>query len=407
MNLMLVVNWYPPDRRVPARRWGNIVAEFQKQGINTTVVSAGNGNESETIGSHGEQIIRLPISNQNTAGATGSTSFEKSRVRKSLGKIFSFCCPPILRDFSSIKWFFQYFYEPRLIATASQADVIISSYGPLGPLMLGSILACKAQKTFIIDIRDSFEARDGISCKLGQAISRRIERHLLALARMRITVGDTLAGHLESVYHLKFMSLYNGWTDDDLVYRSPNPDHSLFYAGTIYQHQLDALAIVLQGLIRSQGLRLRIRLLNDNTNGDLLRLIQTLKAEHLVDILPPADNSVIKEEMSSAAAVLVLEDLYAASPWATGTITGKFFGLLASGVPGIVVANPRGELWKLASNSDTLRCAHTLLEFQQALEKITELSPRKMNQTWLSSYSVHTQTKKFIQRLTHAQTSIY
>jgi hypothetical protein len=375
-ELLLLLHRYPPDRRVSARRWGNLVGELERYGTRCTVVAAGGTGFVECEGESGERVIRAGIANGQFGFDRGEPGPRKSLYRKLIRQGVR-GVPPVFLGGSSREWLRAVRHD-RIMLEAANADLVLSSYGPLGPLLAGAYVAARLNKPWIADIRDSFEAKDGDSLNVARAVSRFAERQLLMRANARLTVGDYLASHLSARYQLPFHAIYNGWTPADITERRADltpTEQYLYYAGSIYRHQLGALEVVLKALERYPNLRLRLRVLTDSTAGGLARLIALSNCSDRVDVFPSVDPATVQRELSAALAVLVLEDL-APSPDGPGrgTVTGKLFGLLASGVPGIAVSSPDGEIRSLAALVSHWSGAESPEQIVSALARIDQLT---------------------------------
>lgn len=400
MKLAIVVKWYPPDLRVPARRWGNLVACLQQQGVECTVISAGGGEFSESVGSHGERIIRIPISNFDGAPGEAAPKSALRRLRTAVRKGVFAAVPPVLRELDRREWLEQVRACPLLLDIAKSADGIISSYGPFGPFVLGHRLARRAGKPWIVDIRDSMDFKDGLVLAPARSASRALERRYFRDARLRITIGETLARYLNRLYGTPFHAIYNGWTDADLVERRMVGDGEsayLYYAGSIYSHRLQALEIVLQALKARPELRLKIRLLKDHTQGALRDLINECGVQEQVDLLPPVEQHIVDQELGRARAALVLEDLSGESELMNGIVTGKLLGLLASGIPGFAVSAENGEIRELVREVPGWYGVSTVEQFKGALDDLMRNGARPDAVDRLRDYHMSQQCKKLLQ----------
>jgi hypothetical protein len=346
MKILLIVNRYPPDLRVSARRWGNLVEELMNNNINCTVITNGDLQYRNTIGINGETIFYLPFSN------TYRPSFYKKSLKyskaKSVKSKFRNWIPPVLNNKVAFGWAIKIISFRKLCLTLNNSDYIIISYGPLGPLLSGIILSIICRKRLIIDIRDSFEARDGDINIISKYISRLIEKLLLQQAYLRLSVSNTLSEYLEKTYGLPFNPIYNGWVKSDVLtdIRKSNfsRDVYLYYAGSIYSHQIDAFKILLNSLKYFDNISLKIRLLNDFTNKELKSIVDEEKKYINIEILPATNIENVKKEIADSIGVIVLEAVGTKLDYRAGTVTGKLLGLLVSGKPGIAISSKHGEI---------------------------------------------------------------
>lgn len=399
IRLAIILNWYPPDRRVPARRWGHLVSNLCSMGVDCTVISAGDGKPNDYMGMHGERIIRLPISNH-----AMQTSLEgkakKYSTRRILKMMLSLVVPPLLWNSFNKRWLVQFGSSKVLTKIARESDCIISSYGPLGPFILGWWLARKASKPWIADIRDSFASRDGKTSWLSKSLSRILEGRLLRKAEQRITIGKTLADYLSTTYGVKFEAVYNGWTDTDIVTvrnRNKRKEAYLYYAGSIYEHQIPALAIVFKVIQGTPNVKLKIRLLNDHTRGALTRLINSITVPGKIELLPAVDPKTVNEELADSIGALVVEAINNNDDVRKGTVTGKLISLLASGKPGIAVSSKIGEIRDLVSKVPGWHGVDKVEECQEALDKLLNHHSIDFDPQCLAEFHMSKQAESFLQ----------
>lgn len=405
MRLLIIVNWYPPDQRVAARRWGGLVPELQKIGVDCTVVSAGDGAFWTGLGDAGERIIRLPISNRSADNGVRA-SVMKGQLRSIVKKSVRYFVPLFLRGRDIKIWRDTLSAHPEVTQAAQECDVVVASYGPIAPLLLGRYIASNYNKPSIIDIRDSFQAKEGVAFFLSRKVSRFIERRLLSQANVRITIGKRLASYMANQYGLAFHAIYNGWSDEDAQMQlqdnceGADEDESpyLYYAGTIYQHRLDALVLVLKAL-RNEELRLRIRVLSDNTKQGLQAVVEEHGMVDRVELLPPVSSTAVAEEMSRSCGLLVFENLNS-SELHDGTVTGKLFGLLASGIPGIAVCSPSSEIQEIVAGVEGWSAVSTEADCRHAISALRTDEKRYLgNGEGIRDYSVSMQANNFLSLL--------
>jgi len=400
MRLLIVVPSYPPAISVAARRWSNLLPGLQKEGFDCTVVCAGDGKYKEYTGSSGERVIRVAIANiDKSSGVIFKAATQKRKIKRLLHRVIYAIWPPILRGSSARIWLKQLQSLPELLDIAQSSDYIISSYGPLGPFILGWWLAKKTNKPWIADIRDSFESRDGVVSPFSRKISRFIERFILRQASLRLTVGMNLAKYLSCSYQSEFHAIYNGWSDADRIKRlvqQPYIRPYLYFAGSIYTNRtLPALTLLLRAMKHHQEIKLKVRLLNDYTNGEFSQIINREGREIQIEILPPVSSEIVNHELAQSIGALVLEDISGTSALNNGTVTGKLIGLLASGVPGIAVCSEKSEIRYLVDKVNGWHAADTIQQCQTALEALKLQNSSSPNIEPLDEYSIVNQSKNF------------
>jgi len=405
VRLFILLNWYPPDLRVPARRWGALVAQMESLGVGCTVVSAGEGIYSDHIAPAGERLIRLPISNRDQDFGEAKFSYI-DHVRKRAKRRGASIIPMFLRNNAHKSWLAAIDGCEAVKESLRQCDLIIASYGPMAPLKAGYQLASDYDKPLAIDLRDSFAAKDSNDVFLSRLISRYLEKKLLSEATLRISVGCNLCRYLEDAYGLPFEPIYNGWIDGDVVLPSKiarSQSAYFYYAGTIYPHRLAALSVVLDALRKVQHSVVKIRLLRDSTERGIEHLIAEKGMAERVELLPPAPAYVVAEEMAGSAGILLLENIIP-SKLHDCTVTGKLFGLLASGMPGIAVSSETGEIRAIVQKVDGW---YGVSAVDDCTEALRALSAQIVNTERGSSLAIHeyhaaTQAKKLQSLLTQS-----
>lgn len=399
MNILIIVKWYPPDIHVAARRWANLVQHLTEQGARCTIITAGGTSISPTTGPYGEKIVRLPVSNavRPPLPADGGT---RPTLKRKIARGISWLTPSVVRGLRSNRWDRFLRIHPELGNMAHAADVIVTSFPPIGPLLLGKELARSFRKPWVVDLRDSFEAFDEKTFPLSRLIGRLIEGRLIKSADTRLTISSKLAEYMSSLYEQKFEAVYNGWVDEDRV-ESSGPSSAppyLYYAGTFYHYSVRGLSYILKAMEEHPALRLKMRVLRDKS-GKLQAMLEPLVASGRAEILPPADTETVSRELSGAAGALVLENLEDFRPFQLGTVTGKLLGLLASGIPGIAVSRAEGEIRSLVNATPGWYGVDDQESCNQALSRLLESGPRRPLAEGLQDYHVKRQAERLFHLL--------
>lgn len=395
MKLLLLCEYYPPVQRIPSRRMDALVTSLTMQGHEIVVATPRGHGAGVTIGLNREVIIPVGVSSNKHTEKIVSNRHISFQLR-----LISWIKPSIV-DSTVSRWWCQVTHSKKIKSAAEKADIIFASYGPAGPIWAAKRLSKITGTPFVVDIRDTIESRQlrrGGSLK--RSIDNRIEKWLLSVASDIITVSTDLKTYLSEKYHRHVECVYNGWSEADLL-NNWQPRHSskyLYYAGTVYQHRLDALAILLQALRNHRNLKLRVRLLNSDHNA-IRTLIEKTEVADQVDVLSPVDNNVVNQESRNAAGLVVLEALRNDNPWRTGTITGKLFGLLASGVPGLVVAHKSIEASRLAALAEGWYRVDSVEECEKAIVSLLNVSAPLDNARRLSDYHFSNQFSGLVRRL--------
>jgi glycosyltransferase involved in cell wall biosynthesis len=403
VNLLIIVNWYPPDLRVPARRWGNLVSFLQKAGHQCTVISAGDGNTDSYTGKAGEKIIRVSISNRDIDKEKSEVAVKsKKSIKQQIKEFILRTIPSSWFSKPQNSWLRVLQNTPDILQIAQQSDFIISSYGPMGPFLAGNWLAKKSNQKWVADIRDSFESKGLDKQCIARKIDRFNEKHLLKRACLRLTIGETLANYLCKQYSQEFIAIYNGWSSKDKHFSRDlnNMDNPyLYYAGTIYQHQIPALNVLLKALLHFPQLQLKIRLLKDSTGGDLNDLVGKHNQSNQIIMLPPAQPEIIEEELMQSSGAVVIESIDPSDELRNGTVTGKLLSLLVSGIPGIAVVSKKCEITKLVQKANGWFSLDNVVDCVESIKKILE-EPRLIdNSEVLKEFNMEQQAAKLIKEL--------
>jgi glycosyltransferase involved in cell wall biosynthesis len=403
VKILIIANWYPPDLRVPARRWGNLVAYLQKAGHHCTVISAGDGNQNSYIGNAGENIIRVGISNRDIEKEKPEIAV---KAKKSIKQQLKGC---ILRTIPSSwlskpknSWLRVLQNTPDILQIAQQSDFIISSYGPMGTFMAGNWLAQTFNKKWVADIRDAFESKGSGKFWLAGKLDRFYEKQMLKKAFLKITVGETLANYLSKQYNQEFIAIYNGWSIQDMQssrYLNNTDNPYLYYAGTIYQHQIPALNVLFKALLHFPQLQLKVRLLKDSTGGDLKDLAEKSNQSRQIVFLPPAPPELIEEELMQSSGAIVIESIDSSDELRNGTVTGKLLSLLVSGLPGIAVVSEKCEITKLVQKATGWYSVDNVDDCIVSIIKILEEQKLIDNSEVLKEFNMEQQAAKLIKEL--------
>lgn len=407
MNILIIVNRYPPDIKVAARRWGNLVTYLQQTGHSCTVISAGDGKPETYTGTAGEKVVRVSISNKEIIKGKSELAVKsKMSAKRRLKDFFLRIIPSLSFRAPYDHWKATLQNAPDVLEIARQSDFIISSYGPIGPFWAGRWLAQKTNKKWVADIRDAFESKGTGKFWLARKLDRYNEKQILKKAFLRITVGETLANYLSKQYKQKFIAIYNGWSNQDRLPSriSDNKNNPYFYyAGTIYQHRIHSLSVLLHALQEFPQLKLIIRLLKDSTGGELNALLERCNQSNQIIILPPAPPETIEEELIKSAGVVVIESLDSSDELRNGTVTGKLLGLLVSGIPGIAVVSKNCEITKLIQKANGWYSVDNVDDCIMAIKKVLEERKLVDNSEQLEDLHMKRQASKLVNELINSR----
>jgi glycosyltransferase involved in cell wall biosynthesis len=229
-------------------------------------------------------------------------------------------------------------------------DVIYASSPPLFVGVSGQILSYLFWRPVVLEIRDVWPdtavaagqlARDGKAYVVGRWLERFLYRH----ARQITCVASPMRRYIESQCAVPVTVIYNGvrlqHVPDAVTESSSNDRKTLLYAGNI--GHLQNLGFAIRGFVEWARERhisdWRFRIVGEGSRSNELRqLVDELKAERFVELVPAVPREVINTEMVSADALylgLVESDVL------KYTIPSKLFDYLAAGRP--IVASLQGE----------------------------------------------------------------
>ena len=346
VRVLLLSHDYQNPERVSFRRVGALVRHLSRLGDHVTVASAITG---PAKGEWGEEILCLKTRSK-TDGPVKSISDNGGPKQG-------------MFDRSTPFWIAKFLGFAPLRKAALDADVVMATYGPAGPAWAAYFLSIVTGRPLVLDFRDVPESRTRKNW-LSLGVDRLLESIIIRRAAIVFTVGDVLSEYLDDRHPgQKFYAMYNGWSDGDIEYRDfgGEAENYLYYAGTVYEHRLQAFS-VLCGALASVDVRCKVRLIGNNTS-ELRDIARSCGVENKVEILGRADAATVMVEQSKAKAVLVLESLGVLSGWEAGTVTGKLIGLIASRRPGLAICGENSEIsrivrqfpwWRAASDSQTL-----------------------------------------------------
>ncbi len=387
MVITLFATHYENKLMIASRRWRSLVCCLRKEGVDICVVTSG-AEDQEYLGEYGEIVIVFKSLLAKKDYATGSKA---GQARKVIHTPFPYF------DVSALHWLGAV-RNRRVAFHCSNSDILISTYGPAGAMLVGLWFSRKNNIPWVLDLRDSFQLPASFTLKPLLWLNKKIEKFIVSKAVLRLTVGEVLADYLSDKYRSKFEFIYNGWLETDAIACQQATEIRPFfiYAGSIYGHQLNSLKVFLEGMLTQEEIVLRIRLIKDYS-GRLNEWLAENNFENRVDIYGAIPSDELKKEMHLSTGVLVLEELKPNS-WQKGTVTGKLFSLLVSGVPGVVISHPDVELYTLASKAKGWFCGYDKESARQAVLSVIECDRNELekNQGTFKEYQFTNQSKKLL-----------
>lgn len=390
MKKVLIISYaFPPQNEIASRRFSEMVPFFEKNEwlpyiltTNSTGDLPTNILENSIFRAGYHPGLRLKTSNNTILNLI-------TRLRRNIGfhvRVFG----PQLFQWSNL-----ILKDKELIAKLKNEsfNVIVASFGPPCALRLGHKLAKQLGVPVIYDFRDLgalHEGGDFIQNYFAKQIDSFYEKKYIRNAAALTTVSYGLAEKLQEVYNLKTEVIYNGWARqcDSAVRPSSSfgEEPYIYYAGRFYQHRLDPIFCLLQGL-KDSGYYLVIRSLGPKyMESEIMNKATQCGVKKQVKLLPPASAETIHSEQLNAAVNLVVEDLSTQYKTIKGVLTGKFLQLLVYEAPVLAIARPDSEIGmilnltnkgKLVSSIEELNAFFNGLKQQNdfvANEKVNDFS---------------------------------
>jgi glycosyltransferase involved in cell wall biosynthesis len=228
--------------------------------------------------------------------------------------------------------------------------VIYASSPPLFVGVSGQVLSYLFWRPVVLEIRDVWPdtavaagqlSRDGKA----YAIGRCLERFLYRRARQITCVAKPMRRYIETQCRVPVTVIYNGvrrqHVPDLVMNDSSNDKKTLLYAGNLghLQNLEFAIRCFVEWAAERQISDWRFRIVGEGSRSNELRqLVNEMKAERFVELMPAVPREAVNAEMVSADALylgLVESDVL------KYTIPSKLFDYLAAGRP--IVASLMGE----------------------------------------------------------------
>lgn len=343
-NVLIITRSFPPKNNIAARRFGYMVRYMEEFGWKPWVVTVpSTGDLPVTISE--DQIARIAVPNRSYRADNNAHSVWR-------GLRFRF-------DVLASSWYWSVTSNRQLVDRFPRPDIVLASYGPNSALWLGRYFSRRYGVPWIADFRDPGALRYSARTSLGSRIDSYAERAVLRSASAITTVGATWSEALAQHYDCPTETVYNGFeykgdavgTASGEAQPSASADY-LYYAGTVYEHQLPAMQAVLDAIAHLPEIRLRVRLVGVKDAVDTItHWTATLPFAGRVELLPRCSAATALQEANSALCNLVLGDLMPNDNWTKGHITGKFLELVALKPAVLVVAKRNGEFDEVLSRT--------------------------------------------------------
>lgn len=258
-------------------------------------------------------------------------------------------------------------------------DIILGTFPPCSNIIVARYLAKKLKKPYVAEIRDLIsdynESVGGL--KRSGRLDRLMEYLLLKDAKGIVAVTKGFRDILRNRYSKKkVMTVYNGWDVDSKASADiPQKDRYLYYAGSLYEHRLESLELllhVISEIAPTNSIKMIIRSVGpENLDRKAINMIYNMNLQKRVLLLPSASEEIIRKEQSNAFINIVLSSVHEKDQSLMTTVPGKLYELLKVDAPVLAIVPNISEV------SDILRVTH---------KGIATIDQKEMKDFILSTY---------------------
>ncbi len=278
-------------------------------------------------------------------------------------------------------------------------DIILASYGPATPLLMGNLLSKIIKKPWVADFRDPCSLSNYSASAI---FDRCIDRFLVSSASGIITVSPSLVYLLGNFYNKKTAVVFNGFKAQAPVGRSSKKldkdgKKAIYYAGSLGPCRLDSVKLLIKWLANCgrNDTMFTIRSLGPkDMEAQISKYAKDLRVAHLVNILEAAEDKTVREEAEDADILAVFVELKEDVPHSAGTITGKFLKLLPFGIPILALGRKDSDIGKILNETKAGFLVSDLEQLNAVMEKILSgaVMPRPVRDE-IQKYSSENQCK--------------
>lgn len=251
----------------------------------------------------------------------------------------------------SIGWY-QKIKKELDLSKLKDMDIILGTFPPCSNIIVARYLAKRLRKPYVAEIRDLIsdynESVRGL--KRSRRLDRLMEYLLLKDAEGIVAVTKGFRDILRNRYYgKKMMTVYNGWdadskTSTDILQR----DRYLYYAGSLYEHRLESLELLLHVITEIKSINSVKMILRsvgpENLDRKAKDMICNMNLQERVLLLPSASEEVVRKEQSSAFINVVLSTIHEKDRSLMTTVPGKLYELLQADAPILAVVPDISEI---------------------------------------------------------------
>lgn len=344
MKTVLIVSYFfPPLNNMAAKRFGVMCKYFREYGYQVVVLTSKphvncflhtklDLHVSEKI----HKIIRIGLTGaiyipeSVCAQAVIQWVDKRNRQTRALSE-------------ASLGWYEKVRRELDL-SELKDIDIIIGTYPSMENLFVANYLSRKLKRPFVADIRDLITeySEDTGGRVRGFAEDALVEKMILRNAAGIVPVTNGFGRILKRKYPNKKMRvIFNGWEENPLEEKSQNGVQYLYYAGSLYDHRLESLKLLmdcLKEVAKIKDVRLKIRSVGPKElDMKMRKMIQTAHMESYIEIMEAAEEEIIKKEQAGAYINVVLGSLEEKDKALMTTVPGKLYELLSYRVPVLAI----------------------------------------------------------------------
>lgn len=392
-KLLLISYFFPPINNIAARRWASMIREIETD-FEVFVFSA--GVENVTDEEEGTNIFRF-----------GSISNYVEKVEENkrgiLHTLISRHFTHQIRSFDHTykSWYLKYRKQMDVLFQEIRPDVLLTTFGPIGPSLLGKFFKRKYPSIFwVADLRDSVSILNEDQKNLFQRlIDSRLDKIIHSEADLICTVSNTLSGLLSDFYKKKVFTLYNGFEGNAismLPESARNQSITAYYAGYIYEHRKESFILAAKAF-KSLKIRFKVRLLcSPDEWKEMNQIIEKFSLD-TVELYRPAPSKIIYQEELEADILVILEDLDKSSMVTKGNLTGKLFEYLKFPAPILAVCRTDSEIKNILVETKRGILVDSFEDIINSIGKLRDYKLECISQ--ISTYSRKFQAKSFLNKL--------
>ena len=366
-KILIVTYYFPPLNNMAAKRYGYMCKYMQQCGYEPYILTT-KSNEKAFLQAKLDLKLPLPQNHIMRVGQTGNTT----NLTGALGFLTGLFKSGGLRtlDTQSVSWYEKVKEESikGRFDDLKKFNAIIGTSPPFGNLMVASFLSRKYKIPYIAEIRDlisEYTEPGAKSSILFKKIDNIFERLILSRAKGIVAVTKGFKRILKNKYKKPIATVFNGYEKtSDCEYNNDEkmciPTRGkevkyLYYAGSLYEHRLDSMLLLVQALKeinQHKDIELLVRSIGPRElDIKAMKLIKELGMDDMCKILPAASEDVVRKEQKAAYANVLLGCLDSNNEALLTTIPGKTFELINEVQPVLAVGAKSSEIGDILKDS--------------------------------------------------------